>query len=496
MQRNYLIAVVAGVFLIGTGFVAERAHAVSVSPNGIGGVLLYPYYTVNKGQDTLVSLVNTDSVHSKVVKVRFKEGYNGRVVMDLDVFLAPQDVWTAVVTQASDNAGALIRTLDESCTLPTIPAGGLAFYSAGYDGTSQPADDGPQNITRTREGEIEMITSGDVAVGTPTLAAIVRQYSSTTFTSEPPLCGRLTAADIAADVTAPSDSLFGSASIVNVRAGIFFGYAATAIRNFTAKPLFDANDVGPTLDQANTSGIDGARAYVPIEGAELPLAADFSAGIDAVSAVLTTAAIEDEYIVDPALGAATDWIITYPTKSWYVDKMLYPQNATTPFVEPFRDGASRVTLEATAFDRETGYFSPFCGVPPPGGCGPAPPVTRYQVNAVSVRAGVPGPPPLRTSDVFGSALYSSILPYTSTGLAYSSAGWIQADLSSGDGGHVIHAGHSILAGLPAIGFMAYNIVNTNAQSGLLANYIGVFPHHTYGSRCQTTAQGACTAIGD
>lgn len=90
MKRNRLVEAIAGTF-----FIAASAHAVSLSPNGIGGVLFYPYYTVNKGQDTLLSLVNSDRVNGKVVKVRFKEGYNGRVVMDLDVFLSPANVWTA-----------------------------------------------------------------------------------------------------------------------------------------------------------------------------------------------------------------------------------------------------------------------------------------------------------------------------------------------------------------------------------------------------------------
>lgn len=487
MQRNRLVAAIAGTFIVGAGFAAESARAVSVSPNGIGSVLFYPYYTVNKGQDTLISLVNSDSTKGKVVKVRFKEGYNGRDVLDLDVFLAPDDVWTAAITQVSDDGGALIRTSDQSCTLPAIPAGGLAFSSAGYDGTSSlPADDGPHDITRTREGEIEMIASGDVPAGTPTFSAIQRQYASTyPYASEPPLCNTLIVERIATDVTAPSDSLFGAGSIVNVGSGIFFGYTATAIRGFSAVPLFDATNAGPTLDQANTAGVDGARAYVPIEGAEAPLAADFADGIDAVSAALMTSAIGNEYVVDPSLGATTDWIVTYPTKSWYVDKVLYPENPTNPFVEPFQDGASRATISATAFDRETDFASYSCAEPPPPpGCLPIQPVTAYQVNAISIRV-EPTDPPSTTSDVFGSVLLTSIAPYAGTG-------WIYADLASGDGGHDISTASSSLSGMPAIGFMAYDIVNANAQPGLLANYSGTFAHHTLAAQCQ----GACATLGN
>ncbi|HEY6543590.1 MAG TPA: hypothetical protein VIZ64_01705 [Dokdonella sp.] len=53
------------------------AHAVSLNPRGLGQVLVYPYYTVNKGQDTLVSIGNASNI-GQVVKVQFSEGMNGR----------------------------------------------------------------------------------------------------------------------------------------------------------------------------------------------------------------------------------------------------------------------------------------------------------------------------------------------------------------------------------------------------------------------------------
>ena len=55
----------------------SAAHAVSLNPRGLGQVLVYPYYTVNKGQDTLVSIGNASNI-GQVVKVQFSEGMNGR----------------------------------------------------------------------------------------------------------------------------------------------------------------------------------------------------------------------------------------------------------------------------------------------------------------------------------------------------------------------------------------------------------------------------------
>ena len=69
MKRNSLTtAVVAGI--AGVAGFAGLANAVDLNPDGLGQVLIYPYYTVNKSQDSLFSVVNTADV-GKAVKVRF-----------------------------------------------------------------------------------------------------------------------------------------------------------------------------------------------------------------------------------------------------------------------------------------------------------------------------------------------------------------------------------------------------------------------------------------
>ena len=74
MKRNSLtIAVVAGI--AGTVGIANLASAVNLNPDGLGQVLLYPYYTVNSNGvgdnlQTLFSVVNT-TYQGKAIKVRF-----------------------------------------------------------------------------------------------------------------------------------------------------------------------------------------------------------------------------------------------------------------------------------------------------------------------------------------------------------------------------------------------------------------------------------------
>ena len=72
-RKNLTAAVLAG--LAGAAGIASTAQAVNMNPDGLGQVLIYPYYTVNGGNVTLLSVVNTTG-QGKAVKVRFLEGIN------------------------------------------------------------------------------------------------------------------------------------------------------------------------------------------------------------------------------------------------------------------------------------------------------------------------------------------------------------------------------------------------------------------------------------
>ena len=93
------------------------------------------------------------------------------------------------------------------------------------------------------------------------------------------------------------------------------------------------------------------------------------------------------------------------------------------------------------------------------------------------------------SGVLGSFLRPNIQPFAQYG-------WLKLDLFSGDGGHQLLGGVTpalvdvAFNGLPATGYMAYNVINTQAQPGLLANYGGLFRHRA--SRSCVGADPACS----
>src|SRR3954465_9202617 len=110
---------------------AGAAHAVSVSADGRGQVLLYPYYTARTDANgnpfgTLMSVVNGEAA-AKAVRVRFLEGRNGREVLSFNLFLPPGVTWAAAIVPDA-GGGAKVGTLAASCTLPSIAASPFTPY--------------------------------------------------------------------------------------------------------------------------------------------------------------------------------------------------------------------------------------------------------------------------------------------------------------------------------------------------------------------------------
>gem|GEM_PF-1784324 len=452
----------------------ESAGAVSLSRTGIGQALVYPFYTVDNDQDTLLSVVNPSGT-GKAVQVSFLEAYSGRHVLDLVVFLKAHDVWTAAVSADAESGGAVLHTGDTSCTLPAVPATGLAFSSASYDGSlGYPNDGGPVDITRLREGMLDLVVGGDIIAGSPTDLATEHPTASFIGPPGPPPCESLDAARYYDDLTPPIGGIYGSGSVVDVGTGTYYAYNADALADFTRTVLLSRQrNLPPGLKDVNTGSDSNDVESEVSDDAGRPIHLAHNEGADAVTALFMTDAIYNDYIVDPGLGAATDWVITFPTVSAYSDPRSFP---TAYYAQP------------EIRDREEGIATPPCEI-----CGFTSPLTHV-VNVVSVSgtASVGDP-----TDVFGSTLNDTVfLPFGTTGSIRLSVDFQVAlfDLPPSDanpGLLVLDPDFDFvrLIGAPVTGFMAYNIINAQAQPGRLANYGGAFAHRAT-FRCEGPA-GEC-----
>ena len=459
------------------------AHAVYQDANGLGQALIYPYYTVQSvsgnSYNTYVSVVNT-TTSGKVVKVRFREGKNSREVLDFNLYLSPNDVWTgAIVPQdATATSPGLLVTADASCTNPAIPATGVPFRNFQYSGAF---DDGAgTGLDRTREGYLEMLEMATV-IG-PSLVAITHGA-----TGVPPGCASVQGpgpnALPLADQAAPTGGITGTGTLINVANGSDAGYNAIALANVTAANIY--TDIGSeigNLAQADpvsvviTSSATGTRAYT----------SGWLAGIDAVSSTMMHSNVINEYVLDAGSKSNTDWVLTFPTKRFYVTTLA----AAAPFTNKFTATGSCETFGFQFFNREErgaaaagGDFSPL----PPG-------VTAglcWESTILSIRSGLAHNPTGTTSGVLGSVNTQPVnvtagfqngwanLNFTGAnslvGLV-STAGSNTVNVTTG----VAAAGAQTYRGLPVTGFMARTFNNgtlTCSGASCQGNYGSLFVHN-------------------
>lgn len=390
MKKNVLTLSITAA-LVGLGF-AGGAQAIGLANNGptpippglatnlvtaadgVGHFLYVPYYNTQGANNTMISIVNTDTVNGKAVKVRFRGAANSDDVFDFQVFLSPADVWTASVYK-DVNGLAHMRTTDLSCTKPDKgPADGSqagtlngeAFHTVRLD----PNRTGDKLANETREGYVEIFNMADIP---PTLsgAGPIVNGAPTTLSGTNPLFTAVkhvlgspngappcrttpsTAAWTALEsdplgtpeanakgLYAPSTGLFSNWIILNATdAGAWSG-AATAIVATTslgvattgAITYFPQTNEGLSAANATTARVSLFTAD-PVLRANPSMAAtydlpDFSIPytnvsdpvyqVGQLSAAIATRNIINEYLTPSSINATTDWVLSMPTRRYSV----------------------------------------------------------------------------------------------------------------------------------------------------------------------------------
>lgn len=363
---NDKLSLFSGVFVLALSSASVQVEAVELSTDGVGDVLIMPYYTVRdvndrNGSDAgkYQSFFNITNISSNTVAVQVKvrEAQHGRLCGKLNVVLSPHDVWSAAIQDV--DSGVRLFTADNSCTSPQMTPSGngaeLLLNTANFAGFLSD-DSGPGTIDRCKEGFVEIISLG--RSNKSTTAGTVANNAKH-LNKQPKDCGAVRQAfsnaskfvEMKTEFKEPTNSLKGYYTLINFDNGISYGGDFVALSNFYSPDINNGegadgsseNDLlpppitfsdTPTLNSANPkeslvrigSGLD-SRTVID----------SWDRGVDAVSAVLARSQTMNQWTTNPNLGAETAWVVTMPTSSFYTGSTSVP-----PFQETFAANVDRL----------------------------------------------------------------------------------------------------------------------------------------------------------
>ena len=358
MRKSIVHLAVAGSMLAAAG-AASLVSAQEVSRSNTGQALIFPYYTVNDGWVTTFNFMNT-SPNTLAVKVRFHERKNSRDVLDFNIVMSPYDMWSGWVQADGDN-GPQLFTNDKSCTSPRVVNGAKASniaYTKEFD------DTGGGGFPRMRDGYVEVLLMGETdtietpptdwvaggdttqyvpyhaehVAGVPRDCEIVDNAFIRTSANWVPDTDPTTYAGTIAvnqlngsgDPTARIDfgppvgnPLKGNVAWLQLGTGAGAGSEAIAVSNWSTENYVTAQQFPWFLEPTFASG----TALWTVTGV-----AAFERAVAALSTF-------NEWADNPATGAATDWVVTFPTKAYHVDQFNEQIQAA---VSKYRNGLDDV----------------------------------------------------------------------------------------------------------------------------------------------------------
>lgn len=422
--RNYLLS-----------FICVLLTAPVSTTSSADQILIYPFYSVQAGNDTYMSFRNTTD-WVKALKVRFLDAKDNSVVSSFNLYLEPQDQWSAVITVGNDGTPRL-RTLETSCTVPQLTDEGLRLeIPSSGNGSARAAPIGSIQV-------IEMGVLDDGAIGSfGAEAAAIKSASGT-----PSHCALLRAAwqevngrvvgvweNPTSNMSAPTGGLTGYSVIINVAEGTALAYMPASLSNVLQgiENTSPNNHEAPSLESASRPGHS-------------------LSGVDLVSHELMTRRISNDYVTAPEIAASTDWLIYFPTFQHHV----HGAESLAPFTAQWNGEEACQTARLELWNREAEKGMDeniqFC----------------HALNVLSF-----GPSSVLKAS--GSVKQTVELPNQFAD------GWARIDFGGDERELQLEtANASILRyGLPAIGFAVQKYVNGDVD-GVLSNYTGLVKHQYF-----------------
>lgn len=466
MKKNALSVAVAASVAAAAAY--ADTDSMFTSAENTGQVILFPYYDAENSNNSVFHVVNTTADY-KAVKIRIMEYVNSDEVLDFNLYLSPYDHFSWAMIKDENGEGAAIKTFDNSCTVPALgsPNPPYSGYTAADGGKVQPmvnfgyAKDLNDSITRSLAGHIEVIEMGVVAkaawktaikhssAGVPKDCTVVQKAWLTNPASPDVLT---------TDVTAPTGGLYGLSYALNVNDAAAFGIDPMVIDDFASVSLHSAP--GDELPSLNDTRANLSAWIQTTSGAYSDQT--YTRAVDAVSGMMMTKSISNDVMVNAAVGGQSDWVITFPTKRFYVD----PDEVTTAPVAPFAESYTGPTktdlacedISITMYDREE------------------------QTTTVDIPGFSPAPPGVKSAEIclemnvmqwgLESSLNAS-LPVSAFAFAFDE-GWAKLTFTNPQGPLASSPTYG-QGGLPAIGFLATKYENSSVAASAF-NYGHVAEH--------------------
>ena len=321
----------------GSATTAAAATVLTPTSTGVGHILFVPYFTTQGSHATLLNLINTDTVNGKAVKLRFRGASNSDDLFDISIYLSPGDMWAANVSANGDISA--LTTSDTSCSLPSAAqikeTGGKFLVDRVLD----------RNPVETREGYVEILNMADVTPGSALFTAIkhVSGKAPCTQAVMDMQANALVANDPVNDPAArgyswPTGGLTANWTVVDVSTKASYSGEAIALRatptgtidvpgaaNLVFSPQTSdtvANAAALTADPLLKTGAVRAASY---DFPDLSTPYTNPVGVAApetqaneLGNVLATRSISNEYLTNPAVSFATDWVFSMPTRRYAV----------------------------------------------------------------------------------------------------------------------------------------------------------------------------------
>ena len=329
-------------------FAQTQAWAVYLDSNGTGQALIFPYYTVKNGHNTIFTIKNNRD-RPKAIKVDFRESYNGATVLNLNLYLDAYDEWSgALVASISGAAGHIgepsvsLVTQDTSCT-PFV-ANPQPFLPFVYE-----LDAGPDSMERVQTGFIQVTEMGELGgVTFPNAVEHVGGVPANCSVFESAWApGGVWLNDPTTDMLPATGGLSGYFSIIEVPEGYGSGESAQAIGDFYPEGELLHTAVGD-VDAGLSASEDSSRILIPHQTYQHL----WSEGFETLSASFMRELVYLDFELFPVIGGVTESVLTFPTKSLYVNDV---QEAIQPFTTLFAaNGACEtVSAQVTSQDQNT-----------------------------------------------------------------------------------------------------------------------------------------------